>query len=438
MLSWPAIMEWTDAVLLAEQEPERRLAGLKSLDRLVLTAAHAGLSRLTVIAPRPEQARSLLRPSPTNHAVTIVEPGSPEEAAALAAIASSGRPFLFAHTALALAPRALAHLLAAAQAAGSTATAAILPGPPPAHPLAVPHAQGYCPGLVSLPAQAAPLVAGGLASVSRSLAAILAGEAEASRLAVFQPDPGQVSLPLCAEDRRRAERDLMKSAGKESDGLVARHLNRRVSGALTRLLIRTPLTPNAITAGTLVLGLAAGWALLRGTHGGFVLGTLLYQLNSTLDGCDGEIARLKFLASRRGEWLDSLSDQVGNLSFVLALPVGLYRLHAGDTRYLWLGAFVVAGLLLLLPATFLRTRRVSQAAHMNDFGRSLLRGRAPDSLGTRLLEVLVVVARRDFYALLFLLLALAGWEEVILYLLVLGILGHFPALLLRLQAAPAA
>ncbi len=428
MLSWPTIMEWTDAVLLAEQEPERRLAGLKSLDRLVLTALHAGFSRLTVITPRPDEVRSSLGPSA---AVRVFAPDSPEAAAALSAIAAEGRPFLFAHTGLVLAPGSLADMAAAARRTGSAAVAAILPGPPPAHPLAIGHDSGYCPGLASLPAEAAPRFAADLASLRQSLAATLALASQDGRLATYRPSPGQVSLPVSAQDRRRAEGELLRSAGKESDGLVARHLNRRLSGALTRLLIRTSLTPNVLTAGTLLLGLAAGWALLGGTHGGFVLGTLLYQANSTLDGCDGEIARLKFQTSRRGEWLDSLSDQVGNLSFVLALPIGLYRLHEGDARYLWWGASVVAGLLLLLPAAYLHTRQVTQAAHMNDFGRSLLRGRSPDSLGARLLRVLVVVARRDFYALLFLLLALAGWEEAILYLLVLGVWGHFPALLLR-------
>ena len=52
-----------------------------------------------------------------------------------------------------------------------------------------------------------------------------------------------------------------------------------------------------------------------------------------IDGCDGEIARLKFKHSDWGEWYDTISDDVINLSYQLSLGYALYNLTA---NYAWL------------------------------------------------------------------------------------------------------
>jgi len=57
--------------------------------------------------------------------------------------------------------------------------------------------------------------------------------------------------------------------------------------------------------------------LVRGDYTGFLAGTALFQLINILDGCDGEIARAKYLDSERGRRLDAFCDFVANLIFVL-------------------------------------------------------------------------------------------------------------------------
>ena len=76
-----------------------------------------------------------------------------------------------------------------------------------------------------------------------------------------------------------------------------------------------------------------------------VLGALLFMLSSTLDGCDGEIARLKFRQSRFGGWLDIWSDNVVHVAVFGAIAVGLYR-EAPAERFLWLGTFACLGVVL--------------------------------------------------------------------------------------------
>jgi phosphatidylglycerophosphate synthase len=49
------------------------------------------------------------------------------------------------------------------------------------------------------------------------------------------------------------------------------------------------------------------------------LGAFLVHVQSVLDGCDGELARLKFQSSRFGEWLDNVLDDTMNIAYGLAL-----------------------------------------------------------------------------------------------------------------------
>jgi hypothetical protein len=131
---------------------------------------------------------------------------------------------------------------------------------------------------------------------------------------------GSVFLPVTtAGERRAAERALLRSLIKPSDGPVSRHFNRRMSLAVTRLLLDTAVTPNQMTILANAIG-ALGVALVfHGGWGWVVAGAALVQGQSILDGSDGEIARLKFLSSRFGEWLDNVLDDVINAAYALAL-----------------------------------------------------------------------------------------------------------------------
>ena len=54
-----------------------------------------------------------------------------------------------------------------------------------------------------------------------------------------------------------------------------------------------------------------------------IAGLIAFKFYSILDGCDGEIARAKYLESPRGRALDTWCDTVGNLLMVLSLGYGL-------------------------------------------------------------------------------------------------------------------
>jgi hypothetical protein len=121
------------------------------------------------------------------------------------------------------------------------------------------------------------------------------------------------------------EKYFLRHIGKSQDGMVSRFLNRPISRAFTRLLLNLPITPNLWTILIFALAPVACVFLIRGDYTGFLVATAVFQLINILDGCDGEIARAKYLDSERGRRLDAFCDFVANLIFVFCLGVGLFR-----------------------------------------------------------------------------------------------------------------
>src|SRR5688500_5415653 len=94
----------------------------------------------------------------------------------------------------------------------------------------------------------------------------------------------------------------------EAEELLDLWLYRPVAFVIAQLLVRTPVTPNQITAAALVASLSAGAALATGTRRGFVLGACLYVLSNVLDCCDGMVARLKENGTVLGRMIDVFAD----------------------------------------------------------------------------------------------------------------------------------
>ena len=122
------------------------------------------------------------------------------------------------------------------------------------------------------------------------------------------------------------------------DGLVSRHLNRKISRPITRLLAPTGITPNQVTFISFILALLASVAFALGSN---VLGGLLAQLSSIIDGVDGEIARLKGLTSPFGAFYDAVLDRYADAAIILGMILWAVRFEN------WPGTWPL-GLLALL------------------------------------------------------------------------------------------
>ena len=153
------------------------------------------------------------------------------------------------------------------------------------------------------------------------------------------------------EALREAERRLLaQERGKAHDGPVSRYINRPLSRLISARLSRLPVTPNQITLLSFALALLAAWLMAQPGWLLLATGGLLAQLSSVIDGCDGEIARLKHLKSDFGGWLDAVLDRYadGALLFGLtwhAMQAAQAAGGSGHAALLWgfaaiIGSFV--------------------------------------------------------------------------------------------------
>ncbi len=142
------------------------------------------------------------------------------------------------------------------------------------------------------------------------------------------------------DSAERAEQALFTALRKPQDGWTSRWLNRYISLSISRWLVKTPLQPNQVSVGILAIGLCGAWLATRGDYLGLALGAFLFQAQSVLDGCDGEMSRVTYRGSHLGEWLDTIGDDLTNYAFFIGAAVGLNH-STGQLMYLIAGAVIV-------------------------------------------------------------------------------------------------
>jgi phosphatidylglycerophosphate synthase len=95
-------------------------------------------------------------------------------------------------------------------------------------------------------------------------------------------------------------------------------LSKGVSGFLGRIFRWVPLSPNAVTLIAVLFSIAGFVAFL---YSELVVGFALFVLAFLLDAVDGAIARVKGLVSKKGAFLDGISDRLVEFFLILALFV---------------------------------------------------------------------------------------------------------------------
>jgi len=140
----------------------------------------------------------------------------------------------------------------------------------------------------------------------------------------------------------KAENLLISNLKKTSDGPVSRYMNRPLSIQLTRLLLNTKIEPNHISILAFMLGVLGAVFFFLGGYINLIIGGILAQIASVIDGCDGEIARLKLQASEFGGWFDAVLDRYGDAFLLLGLTYHVY-LNDGRFLYILIGFLAIIG-----------------------------------------------------------------------------------------------
>jgi phosphatidylglycerophosphate synthase len=208
---------------------------------------------------------------------------------------------------------------------------------------------------------------------------------------------------------RSGRKYLLDSLRRSHDGLISRTINRPVSLFVSGYLAETSVTPNQITVMVFILSLVC--ALCMGM-GYFIMGTILMHISSILDGCDGEVARLKFMQSKLGAWLDTILDDIANQIFFCATGIGLYLENPVP---LYLVLTVIIPVFSVPSFTYLYSKLIRLGK--TDTGELKI---DQTSFTGRIINILKMIIKKDFYYAAFVVIATAGFPQFILFFAAAG------------------
>ncbi len=192
--------------------------------------------------------------------------------------------------------------------------------------------------------------------------------------------------PSIAELRARTQPPEVRGR-RNSEHWTADLYQRRLSPYLTRVLVGTALTANAVTCLMILAGAAAGAGLLVPGLLGAVLAAFLGQLQMLLDCSDGEVARWRGTFSAAGIFL----DKVGHYTAEGLIPIALgVRADGGLDS---IGGWTTLGALLSVLVLF--NKALNDAVHVARAATGLPRledkaeAAAPSVAGIRRLRSMV-------------------------------------------------
>ena len=145
------------------------------------------------------------------------------------------------------------------------------------------------------------------------------------------------------------------------DGYISKHVNRKMSEPMARLLAKTKVTPNQMTWAALGIALLSLISFILGYN---IIAGLLVQLSSIVDGIDGSLARLKGMTSEFGGFLDSVLDRYADILIVLGLTLW-YLSHETYSGICLAGMLAITGIICI---SYTRARINPNHRHLFDTG----------------------------------------------------------------------
>jgi len=205
------------------------------------------------------------------------------------------------------------------------------------------------------------------------------------------------NIPVHDEaDRKQMENRLLAGLVKDTEGIMSRLVNRRISLAVTRRLMNKNVTPNQMTWVSMAIGLFGALFFLLPGQGAQITGGLLFLLHSILDGCDGELARLKFQESRAGGVFDYWSDNIVHVAVFACIGIG-WASYGGGSYALLFSLLAAGGTLISAWLVFDHTMRGKKD------GGPLYTSVSTEHGKSMLVRIADMLSRRDFIYLVVLL-----------------------------------
>lgn len=120
----------------------------------------------------------------------------------------------------------------------------------------------------------------------------------------------------------------------------------RIAKVLTRIALKTNLTPNQITLISLFFGIFAGFFFLLGGYYYTLLGAIFVQLVQILDTVDGAIARFKNISTPFGGFFDFSVNMITAYIAISTISLGMF-LKTSNPTVLIISIFAVGNFLMM-------------------------------------------------------------------------------------------
>jgi len=204
---------------------------------------------------------------------------------------------------------------------------------------------------------------------------------------------------------KKAEDLIFNYVGKTATGWISRNINSKFSLPTSRLLVKTPLTPNMISVGINIIGSLCGIFYAIGHP---VIGALFMHIATVLDRCDGEVARVKLMETKKGQWVDTVSDQATVLSFLIGVPVGYYFISNNPIALVLGGINVFLALFFLIWSFYFLRRYTNSGSLVTYFEVDKLVEPQKTSFARKIIKIVRPLGRRNVYSLAFIFIAIFG------------------------------
>ncbi len=218
---------------------------------------------------------------------------------------------------------------------------------------------------------------------------------------VCEPVPDKKSL-------KQARKRLIRSLRQPSDEFISRTFNRPISLVITSVIAYTPITANQFTIFTGIMGLITAYILSLGGDQNFLVGGIMFHFLAVLDAGDGEIARLKFLASERGQWIDTIVDNITYVATLLGLIVGVFRSDPSDF-VVYSGIAGVSFVVLALISLYIYLLKYNRGGSLVNIDYSF---KSDTGFYGQFMNVLQELGRRPFFSIVFMFLGIFGVMEL--------------------------
>ena len=180
--------------------------------------------------------------------------------------------------------------------------------------------------------------------------------------------------------------------------IIDRYIIRKISWFITRLLVKTPVTPNQVTIISLILGIVSAAFFSHGAHTYTIIAGLFYFISTVFDQCDGEVARYKQMTSDFGKTFDIIVDSIVNATITIGITIAIYKTNGS-------GLSIIAGL-LAMTGIVISLLLTTYFSHENN-----------NNTGTK--EMLDRLNNKDFFYII--MLASVIFNQMIWFLLIMAI-----------------